>query len=86
MTNTLAYFNTELFRAVKSFMKLALGAYLKGRLPALSENVRLGWMWLSVVKTFTYFYTVLFTAVKGFMIEASTGFVSNQKKKDFFSF
>jgi len=34
---------------------------------------------LSVTETFADFYAELFTAVKGFMIEASTGFVSNQK-------
>jgi hypothetical protein len=63
MTNTLAYYGTELFTAVKSFMVLAHTPFLKMEL-----TLGLGWKRLNVTNTLAYCGTEIFTAVNGLLV------------------
>ncbi len=48
------------------------GAPLKGRLLALSTNIRLGWKGLTETNTPAYYENLLITAVKSFIVQALT--------------
>ncbi len=73
ITNTLAYYDLVLFTAIRQLTHISLeparvepfaGLKPKGWLLALSTNIRLERMWLTMTNTLAYYDLVLITAIR----------------------
>ncbi len=69
MTNTLAYYTTELIMALND------SVLQKARVLAIaSHNIKLGWKWLKMKNTLAYYTTELITAVINSILQNARAF------------